>query len=100
MLETPQQSPSAPPDSATEAVTPPFHADFSRRLSDRRLLDSDALENIDRMTNIALGQLSGGVSPASLAMAYLDWMVHLSASPGKQFQLGAKACLLYTSRCV
>ena len=72
-------------------MTPPFHADFSRRLSDRRLLDSDALENIDRMTNIALGQLSGGVSPASLAMAYLDWMVHLSASPGKQFQLGAKA---------
>ncbi|HMW64677.1 MAG TPA: poly-beta-hydroxybutyrate polymerase N-terminal domain-containing protein, partial [Accumulibacter sp.] len=64
---------------------------FSRRLGDRHLLDSDALENIDRMTNIALGQLSGGVSPASLAMAYLDWVVHLSASPGKQFQLGAKA---------
>jgi hypothetical protein len=64
---------------------------YSRRLSDRHLLDSDALENIDRMTNIALGQLSGGISPASLAMAYLDWTVHLAASPGKQFQLGAKA---------
>jgi polyhydroxyalkanoate synthase len=50
-----------------------------------------ALEDIDRMTNIALGQFSGGVSPASLAMAYLDWTVHLAASPGKQFQLGAKA---------
>ncbi|MCM8594911.1 MAG: alpha/beta fold hydrolase [Candidatus Accumulibacter sp.] len=66
-------------------------AEFSRRLGDRHLLDSDALENIDRMTNIALGQLNGGVSPASLAMAYLDWTVHLWASPGKQFQLGAKA---------
>ncbi|MCB1941190.1 MAG: polyhydroxyalkanoic acid synthase, partial [Candidatus Accumulibacter sp.] len=43
------------------------------------------------MTNIALGQLSGGISPASLAMAYLDWMVHLGSSPGKQFQLAAKA---------
>ncbi|HRD91234.1 MAG TPA: alpha/beta fold hydrolase, partial [Accumulibacter sp.] len=65
--------------------------DLSRRLGDRHLLDSDALENIDRMTNIALGQMSGGISPASLAMAYLDWTVHLASSPGKQFQLGAKA---------
>ena len=64
---------------------------FSRRLSDRSELDSDALEQIDRLTNIALGQLSGGLSPASLAMAYLDWSVHLAASPGKQMQLAAKA---------
>jgi len=78
------------PASATTAPqTPP--GDLSRRLGDRHLLDSDALENIDRMTNIALGQMSGGISPASLAMAYLDWTVHLASSPGKQFQLGAKA---------
>jgi len=81
---------SSAPETAPSGVASP-HGGYSRRLSDRHLLDSDALENIDRMTNIALGQLSGGVSPASLAMAYLDWMVHLSASPGKQFQLGAKA---------
>ncbi|WP_313953352.1 poly-beta-hydroxybutyrate polymerase N-terminal domain-containing protein, partial [Accumulibacter sp.] len=70
---------------AAAGATPPP----SRRLSDRHLLDSDALEDIDRMTNIALGQMSGGISPASLAMAYLDWMVHLGSSPGKQFQLAA-----------
>ncbi|WP_313954059.1 poly-beta-hydroxybutyrate polymerase N-terminal domain-containing protein, partial [Accumulibacter sp.] len=70
-------------------ATPPPHPEFSRRLSDRHLLDSDALEEIDRMTNIALGQFTGGVSPASLAMAYIDWMVHLGSSPGKQFQLAA-----------
>ncbi|MBL8398983.1 MAG: polyhydroxyalkanoic acid synthase [Candidatus Accumulibacter sp.] len=46
---------------------------------------------MDRLTNIALGQFSGGLSPASLAMAYLDWSVHLAASPGKQWQLAAKA---------
>jgi polyhydroxyalkanoate synthase len=74
----------------TPSESPP-RADHSRRLGDRHLLDSDALENIDRMTNVALGQLSGGISPASLAMAYLDWTVHLAASPGKQFQLAAKA---------
>ena len=73
------------------ASAPRLPGDFARRLGDRHLLDSDALEDIDRMTNIALGQFSGGVSPASLAMAYLDWTVHLAASPGKQFQLAAKA---------
>jgi polyhydroxyalkanoate synthase len=72
-------------------ANPPAHAGSSRRLGDRHLLDSDALEEIDRMINIALGQFTGGVSPASLAMAYLDWTVHLASSPGKQFQLGAKA---------
>ena len=84
-----------PPAAVTAAtpatVDPQPRMEFSRRLGDRHLLDSDALENIDRMTNVALGQLSGGISPASLAMAYLDWTVHLAASPGKQFQLAAKA---------
>ncbi|MCB1967353.1 MAG: poly-beta-hydroxybutyrate polymerase N-terminal domain-containing protein, partial [Candidatus Accumulibacter sp.] len=73
-------------DADKSPANPPAHGS-SRRLGDRHLLDSDALEEIDRMTNIALGQFTGGVSPASLAMAYLDWMVHLGSSPGKQFQL-------------
>jgi len=80
----------APPAAATAAPRT-TQGDLSRRLGDRHLLDSGALEDIDRMTNIALGQMSGGISPASLAMAYLDWTVHLASSPGKQFQLGAKA---------
>ena len=85
-------APAPAPLSVTANATPRTpHGDLSRRLGDRHLLDSDALENIDRMTNIALGQMSGGISPASLTMAYLDWTVHLASSPGKQFQLGAKA---------
>jgi polyhydroxyalkanoate synthase len=90
MSENSKQSiePSVEPG-VNDAAPPPAH--FSRRLSDRHTLDSRALEDIDRMTNIALGKLCGGVSPASLAMAYLDWTVHLASSPGKQFQLGAKA---------
>ena len=96
-VEAVATTPSAPTEAtaAQESSQPAAprsgRVDFSRRLGDRRLLDSDALEEIDRMTNIALGQLSGGISPASLAMAYLDWTVHLSASPGKRFQLAAKA---------
>jgi polyhydroxyalkanoate synthase len=97
---TEQRAAKLRPATPAAAAAPPFpettpashsHGDFSRRLGDRHLLDSGALEDIDRMTNIALGQFSGGVSPASLAMAYLDWTVHLAASPGKQFQLAAKA---------
>jgi polyhydroxyalkanoate synthase len=90
-LPPPIATAASTPPAATPAAEPPPRADYSRRLGDRHLLDSDALENIDRMTNVALGQLSGGISPASLAMAYLDWTVHLAASPGKQFQLAAKA---------
>ena len=88
---SPPSEATAAPESSQPAAPRSARLDFSRRLGDRRLLDSDALEEIDRMTNIALGQLSGGISPASLAMAYLDWTVHLSASPGKRFQLAAKA---------
>ena len=42
------------------------------------------------MTNAALGKLTMGVSPVSLAMSWFDWATHLAASPGKQFQLGQK----------
>ena len=32
-----------------------------------------------------------GLAPAGLAGAYLDWLVHLATSPGKQLQLAEKA---------
>ena len=62
----------------------------ARRASDRRELGSEQLEHLDRMTNAALGKLTMGVSPVSLAMSWFDWTTHLAASPGKQFQLGQK----------
>jgi polyhydroxyalkanoate synthase len=46
---------------------------------------------IDRATQATLARLSGGLSPASLAGAYLDWALHLAAQPGKQLQLADKA---------
>ena len=63
----------------------------SRRIGDRMLLESEVAENLDRAFNAGLAQLTLGISPASLAMAYLDWLVHLAASPGKQLQLSQKA---------
>jgi polyhydroxyalkanoate synthase len=60
----------------------------ARRASDRAALGSEHLENLDRMTNAALANLTAGVSPVALAISWFDWTAHLAASPGKQFQLG------------
>ena len=80
------------PGAAVAASTTP-HAGVSppRRVGDRRLLESEALESIDRKLNAATARLSMGVSPVSLAMAYFDWLAHLSMSPGKRLQLAERA---------
>ncbi|HUI97520.1 MAG TPA: alpha/beta fold hydrolase [Xanthobacteraceae bacterium] len=46
---------------------------------------------LDRSLHAALGQFTAGVSPAALGAAYLDWAVHLMASPGRQLELAAAA---------
>jgi poly[(R)-3-hydroxyalkanoate] polymerase subunit PhaC len=46
---------------------------------------------IDRAVHAAIGQFTYGLSPASLGGAFLDWAVHLAASPGKRMELAAKA---------
>ena len=45
----------------------------------------------DRLLHATMGRLTSGVSPASLALAYSDWALHLAASPGKWQQLSEKA---------
>jgi polyhydroxyalkanoate synthase len=45
----------------------------------------------DRSLHAALARFTLGLSPAALAAAYLDWAVHLAASPGKRLQLLDKA---------
>ncbi|WP_426613196.1 PHA/PHB synthase family protein [Bradyrhizobium sp. McL0616] len=53
--------------------------------------DSDAADAIDRSFHAALARLTGGVSPAALALAFADWQLHLLASPGKQASLAGQA---------
>ena len=51
-------------------------------------------EAIDRTMKFNLSRFTVGLAPAALAGAYLDWLINLSASPGKQVQLfedGARA---------
>jgi poly[(R)-3-hydroxyalkanoate] polymerase subunit PhaC len=46
---------------------------------------------LDRSLNYARSRFTLGLSPAALAEAYFDWLIHLSAAPGKQMQLAQKA---------
>jgi len=46
---------------------------------------------VDRTINYAVSRLTLGLSPAAVAEAYFDWLVHLAAAPGKQSQLWQKA---------
>jgi polyhydroxyalkanoate synthase len=45
----------------------------------------------DRMLHAALGRMTSGVSPAALALAWMDWTLHLAQSPGKWARLCEKA---------
>ncbi|MCP3463400.1 alpha/beta hydrolase [Bradyrhizobium sp. CCGUVB23] len=50
-----------------------------------------AVEAIDRVFHAALARITGGLSPAALALALADWRLHLLASPGKQASLVGRA---------
>jgi len=59
---------------------------------DRDSYSVTALADItDRSIRAALARFTGGLSPAALGSAYLDWVVHLTAAPGKRLQLFDKA---------
>jgi polyhydroxyalkanoate synthase len=47
--------------------------------------------SFDRSLHAALARLTGGLSPAALSLAYVDWLQHLAASPDKQLALGEEA---------
>lgn len=50
-------------------------------------------ETLDSAALAFLAQMAFGLSPATIAQAFSDWGLHLTLSPGKRLQLGAKvAC--------
>lgn len=50
-----------------------------------------AFQAMDRMREALGGQMTGGVSPGSLALAGFDWAFHLAQAPGKRAELAWKA---------
>jgi poly[(R)-3-hydroxyalkanoate] polymerase subunit PhaC len=61
---------------ATSTVAPPAGATFT---------------TVDRTMHGAVAELTAGLSPIAAATAYLDWLAHLSLSPGKQAELALQA---------
>jgi polyhydroxyalkanoate synthase len=53
--------------------------------------ETEAPASIDRALRAALGRATVGISPASLALAWFDWALHFSKSPGKWHRLVEKA---------
>jgi polyhydroxyalkanoate synthase subunit PhaC len=59
---------------------------------DRDSYSVTALADItDRSLHAAIARFTGGLSPAAVGSAYLDWAVHLAGAPGKRLQLFDKA---------
>jgi polyhydroxyalkanoate synthase len=56
-----------------------------------RPADIEPPSNIDRLLHALMGKVTQGISPTSLALAYLDWTMHLAQSPAKWQQLAQKA---------
>ena len=47
--------------------------------------------DVDRLSHAWFAAFTAGISPISLLQAWQDWLLHLSASPGKQAEVSAKA---------
>ena len=53
--------------------------------------ESDPAPSFDRPLHAAVARFTGGVSPAALSQAYIDWLEHFLFSPDKQIELLEKA---------
>lgn len=56
-------------------------------------IDASAVfgEALDQSLNYLVSRFTLGLSPAALAEAYFDWLIHLASAPGKRMQLTEKA---------
>jgi len=89
------RTPAAWPVSLFTRLLPP--PQILAPLLDRDAYSSTALsEIIDRSVNATIGRFTGALSPTALALAYMDWAIHLAMSPGKRTQLVEKAVKKWT----
>jgi len=75
----------APPPARTRAAAVP-----ARRVG-RPPHEIPGIDQLDKVLHAAQARATGGVSPAAVSNAYLDWLVHLANSPTKLAGLAHKA---------
>ena len=51
-------------------------------------------ENLDRLAHANMAQLTAGISPAALRLAYDDWLMHLAQNPAQQAELALNSAQL------
>lgn len=81
------QDTSSPPD--TSDVSLPADTSLPARESSQE--PTHASLPMDRAFRASIGKLTGGLSPAALTQAYVDWISHLAASPEKSLELSRTA---------
>jgi polyhydroxyalkanoate synthase len=52
---------------------------------------NDGTRHLDQQVHAALARATASLSPASAALALLDWSAHLASSPSRQIELAAPA---------
>src|ERR1700756_5154927 len=60
---------------------------------DRSSWPEQSRNELDRAAHAAVAAFTGGLSPTSVALAFMDWMLHMTVAPGKLVQLGTQAAL-------
>ncbi len=60
------------------------------QIGGQRAPEPESAVNWDRLFRAQVGRLNGSLSPPGLLLAYLDWLLHLGCSPGKQWDLVTK----------
>ncbi|MBN3752234.1 alpha/beta fold hydrolase [Paraburkholderia sp. Tr-20389] len=58
--------------------------------SSHPVLTRDAL---DRAAHAGVAALTGGLSPTSVALAFMDWALHMAVAPGRLLELSSEAVL-------
>ena len=90
--EVPAVAPVAPVAPSLDAAAEPAPPHLVGLPPERDSFAATAFTDIvDRSVHAATARFTGGMSPAALAGAYLDWALHLAAAPGKQLRLAEKA---------
>lgn len=85
------KSPRKPPGKTASTSPNPASPGWPQGIADPP--DSAALVALatDRFAQACLARTTLGLAPAALTLAWIDWLMHLAGSPGKQVELGRKA---------